>query len=416
MNVAQAGNISFYYKVSSEAGYDSLRFLVDNTLKGGWSGDAGWAIASYAVTAGSHTFKWIYKKDDSESNGSDCAWIDFITFPPLGLPVVITTTTLPNWTANFAYSQQLQATGGTGTKTWSDLNGNLSGTGLTLSAEGLVSGTPNAGIISFTARVQDQASAADTQALSFTVNPALQITTDSLPRAIIGVPYLTQLFSAGGTGAKTWSDHDTSLAGTGLTFSSEGYISGIPTREGISILNSSVQDEIGASANRSFPIIINRTMTITSDSLPVALVGSPYSVQLTAVGGIGTRTWSDLNNDLDSTGLTLLSNGLISGTPLSADSIVFTARVVDSLGASVQKQLTIVVSSDFLAGDANGDGQVRGSDVTRLVGFFKSLADPPSPYLAGDANGDCLVSGGDVTYLVRYFKGFGDPPFRGDCR
>ncbi|NLI15474.1 MAG: hypothetical protein GX409_04225, partial [candidate division Zixibacteria bacterium] len=58
----------------------------------------------------------------------------------------------------------------------------------------------------------------------------------------------------------------------------------------------------------------------------------------------------------------------------------------------------------------------RGSDVTRLVGYFKGLANPPSPLLAGDANGDCLVSGGDVTYLVRYFKGLGDAPFRGDCR
>lgn len=416
MNVAQAGTISFYYKVSSEASYDSLRFLIDNTLKGGWSGEVGWAIASYAVTAGNHTFKWIYKKDGSESNGSDCAWVDFITFPPLGQPLVITTTTLPNWTANFAYSQQLQATGGTGTKTWSDLYGNLSGTGLTLSTAGLLSGMPNAGTISFSARVQDQASAADTQALSFVINPALQITTDSLTAAVVGAPYAVQLLATGGTGAKSWADRDSDLVSTGLVLSSDGYISGIPTIGGIINLIARVQDQVGAYVDKPLTLVIYSTMVITTDSLPGGLVGSAYSAQLTVVGGIGNKTWSDLNNDLDSTGLALSANGLISGTPLRADSIAFTARVIDSLGASVQKQLTIVVSSDFLAGDANGDGQVRGSDVTRLVGFFKGLAAPPSPLLAGDANGDCLVSGGDVTYLVRYFKGFGDPPFRGDCR
>jgi hypothetical protein len=34
------------------------------------------------VTAGTHTFKWSYKKDYSMSSGSDCAWIDDIQFPP----------------------------------------------------------------------------------------------------------------------------------------------------------------------------------------------------------------------------------------------------------------------------------------------------------------------------------------------
>ena len=76
------GDISFFRKVSSENGYDILHFYIDNQEKGNWSGDEAWGEASYPVTAGTHTFKWTYEKDYSVSNGSDCAWIDDIQFPP----------------------------------------------------------------------------------------------------------------------------------------------------------------------------------------------------------------------------------------------------------------------------------------------------------------------------------------------
>jgi len=69
----------------------------------------------------------------------------------------------------------------------------------------------------------------------------------------------------------------------------------------------------------------------------------------------------------------------------------------------------------FIAGDANGDGEVIGSDVTYLIGYFRSTNPPPDPFLAGDSNGDCQVTGPDVSYLVNYFRGSGDPPFQGDC-
>jgi hypothetical protein len=35
------------------------------------------------VTAGIHTFKWSYAKDANTIGGSDCAYVDYITFPPV---------------------------------------------------------------------------------------------------------------------------------------------------------------------------------------------------------------------------------------------------------------------------------------------------------------------------------------------
>lgn len=155
--VGAAGNISFYYKVSSEASWDWLRFYIDGVEKGAWSGSAGWAQASYPVTTGTHTFLWKYEKDGSQIGGSDKAWVDFIVFPPQSVSLVITTSSLPNGLVGAAYSQQLASEGGSGSKTWIDLGDNLSGTGLSLSSAGLLSGTPTAaGDIAFTARVTDQ--------------------------------------------------------------------------------------------------------------------------------------------------------------------------------------------------------------------------------------------------------------------
>ena len=81
LDVLNADEISFYIKVSSESGYDFLRFYIDETLQGEWSGYIDWGEESYFVTPGSHTFKWQYTKDGSVSTGSDCSWIDFIIFP-----------------------------------------------------------------------------------------------------------------------------------------------------------------------------------------------------------------------------------------------------------------------------------------------------------------------------------------------
>ncbi len=74
-------SISFYYKVSTENGYDKLHFYIDNQEKNNWSGTVAWAKASYPVTAGRHTYKWTYTKDQYTTGGSDCVWIDYVGLP-----------------------------------------------------------------------------------------------------------------------------------------------------------------------------------------------------------------------------------------------------------------------------------------------------------------------------------------------
>ncbi|MCL2062741.1 MAG: C25 family cysteine peptidase [Candidatus Cloacimonetes bacterium] len=79
--ITMPGTISFYYKVSSESNGDFLQFYLNNAVLGQWSGEVDWTYVEFNIPAGVHQFRWIYRKNDSGSNGLDKAWIDRITFP-----------------------------------------------------------------------------------------------------------------------------------------------------------------------------------------------------------------------------------------------------------------------------------------------------------------------------------------------
>ena len=92
LNIASEGEVSFYYKVSSESGYDKLHFRIDDVDKGNWSGEVGWSQASFPLTPGTHRLQWVYSKDVYVSSGSDCAWIDNVVFPAAQLITMATET------------------------------------------------------------------------------------------------------------------------------------------------------------------------------------------------------------------------------------------------------------------------------------------------------------------------------------
>ena len=83
--------ISFFKKVSSESGYDKFIFSIDGEAKSEWSGEVSWSQETYMVSSGTHTLSWSYNKDSSMSNGSDCAWLDDIVFPPTSVITKIET-------------------------------------------------------------------------------------------------------------------------------------------------------------------------------------------------------------------------------------------------------------------------------------------------------------------------------------
>lgn len=81
--------------------------------------------------------------------------------------------------------------------------------------------------------------------------------------------------------------------------------------------------------------------SITTNVLPTATVGQPYSATLQASGGLAPYTWS-LNDGLLPTGLSLSPSGLISGTPVSTGSFKFDVLVTDAIKQTASLNLSMV--------------------------------------------------------------------------
>ena len=84
--------LSFWWKVSSEPGYDYLEFYTNNVrLNGRITGEEDWSKFTLNLPVGTQTLRWRYYKDSGFSYGDDAAWLDEVT---LKAPASITLTNL----------------------------------------------------------------------------------------------------------------------------------------------------------------------------------------------------------------------------------------------------------------------------------------------------------------------------------
>jgi hypothetical protein len=259
--------------------------------------------------------------------------------------VVITTTTLPSWTVSQSgYGQTINATGGTGAKTFTATTGTLP-SGLTLSAAGVLSGTPTAtGTYTFTVTATDMVNATGSQSYTVVINPAVTITTTTLPSWTVSQAGYSQTIGVtGGTGSKTLAIASGTVP-TGMTLSSAGVLSGTPTAAGSYTFSIKATDTVGASATQSFTVVINPGVSITTTSLPNWTISQAgYSQTLGVTGGTGTKTFATTSGTVP-TGLTLSASGVLSGTPTAAGSFSFTVTATDTTGATGSQSYTVVIN------------------------------------------------------------------------
>lgn len=84
------GTLAFWWKVSSEADFDWLRFHIDGILQQQISGEVNWQQRSFQLPQGSHTLRWRYVKDSNGALGQDRAWLDQVSFTPAsGEPLIV---------------------------------------------------------------------------------------------------------------------------------------------------------------------------------------------------------------------------------------------------------------------------------------------------------------------------------------
>lgn len=130
-------------------------------------------IAGEALSAGEYSFT----ANVTDQGGGEDEKLFYITINP---PVEIMTDLLADGGAGSSYLTQLEASGGTGSLTWIDKNGDLESTGLVLSEDGWLGGIPlNPQMVMFTALVQDSIGASAEFEFSFEIRDLAYICGDA---------------------------------------------------------------------------------------------------------------------------------------------------------------------------------------------------------------------------------------------
>lgn len=297
-----------------------------------------------AADTTSHTFT-LRDSSSPQQSVQRALTLTITSTPPV---LSITTTSLPPGSVGQPYNQTVQATGGSGTLTWSIIAGALPQNLSLNPTSGVIAGTPTAaGTSSFTVRVADTAGQADTQALSLLINQSAppNITTPSpLPGGTVGLPYSQTLQATGGTGTLVWSRTGGSLPAN-LALSSTGVISGTPTNTGTSNFTVRVADALSQTDTQQFSINVAAALTITTTSIQSCKFNQNCNRNLSASGGRTPYSWSLAPGSTPlPPGLTLSTGGAISGKPTTVGSFSPTFRVQDTDGRTAMKQLTLTIT------------------------------------------------------------------------
>jgi len=181
--------------------------------------------------------------------------------------------------------------------------------------------------------------------------PDLEIVTSTLPGATVGAAFSTAFEAVGGAPPYAWSVVAGGLPPGISLGAATGALSGTPTEAGTYAFTVAVADSQSPadSATRQLSLTVAPApvapLAITTTGLPAGKRRKAYAQTLAASGGVTPYAWSLASGSLPP-GLTLsASTGRISGTPTTAGTWSFTARVTDARepAASALESLSIQI-------------------------------------------------------------------------
>ena len=246
---------------------------------------------------------------------------------PVAPPVFVTTNPLPEGVMGAPYSLQFNVANNPTAITWYDAGSGLP-PGLSLTTNGLLSGTPT-GLYNafFTVRATNEVGASNrTYNLKINPPPSAPVfeTTNPLPSGIVGHAYSMQVIASN---LPVFSLFSGSLP-NGLTINSSGVISGTPTVIENPTFVLRATNMVGASTQAYSLEIFGPPVFSTTSPLPVGVKDIYYSQILVASGDPIFRVSAGSMPD----GLVLYTDGVIGGTPTSLGSFNFTVQATNAYG------------------------------------------------------------------------------------
>ena len=224
--------------------------------------------------------------------------------------------------------------------------------------------------------------------------PSLSITPTSLPPAEEGVNYSQSFAASGGTSPYQFALVNGQGSGlpAGLTLNSNGTLSGTPTVNGAFTFEVQATDSSpapGPYTQTSALLTLNvsaPSLSITPTSLPPAEEGVNYSQSFAASGGMSPYQFALVSGQGTGlpAGLTLNSNGTLSGTPTVSGTFTFEVQATDSSPApgpytQTSALLTLNVSAPSLSitppesgggGGSSGGGRATPTQLQAIEGLL----------------------------------------------
>jgi uncharacterized repeat protein (TIGR01451 family) len=257
-----------------------------------------------------------------------------------------------------AYSQTLTASGGTAPYTYAVSTGTLP-TGLSLSAAGVLSGTPttsNGAGASVTIRATDIYGCQASRTYAVVVCPAITVNPSSAASAVVGTGYSQTFSGSGGASPYTFAVSSGVLPAWATLNPSTGVITGTPNNTTSASFTIRATDANGCQGTRSYTITpACPAITVNPATLPNGVAGFAYNQTLSGGSGTAPYTFAVTSGALPA-GLSLnTTSGVISGTPVNGTAGTFTIRAMDNYGCTGTRSYTITpVNIEF--GDWNGSG------------------------------------------------------------